>query len=483
MMSNNFNYKDLLPSTDFPLSIDGKLIQTAERAQAINPATGKVLIDHSVANQSLLNEAVAAAKQAFQSWSQVPWSERAKSLVAFADLLEANKEKLMRLLTMEQGKGRAGAEWEIEGSIYWVREIAGQTLPDEYRESAVGGEVKVRHVPLGVVGAITPWNFPVLLAVWKLTPALLTGNTVVLKPSPFTPLCTLWLGELAQKVFPAGVLNIVAGANELGQLMTEHTDIAKISFTGSTATGRRVLASGSNTIKRTTLELGGNDPAIVLPGIKDIKALAEKLFWAAFQNSSQFCLATKRLYVHASIYDEFLAELVKYTQSVKVGNGLDPETQLGPIQNLMQFNKVSNLLADTKKAGLRIVCGGEPATDGSYFIPVTIIDNPPEDARCVVEEAFGPVLPVLKYSNIDDVIARANDTIYGLGGSVWGEDPDQAEKVAVQIQAGMVWINQIHILSPHIPFGGHKQSGVAVENGLEGLSEFTNIQTLMKVPL
>lgn len=482
-MSSHFSYENLLPHTDFSLSIGGKLIQTSERGKAINPATGKVLTEHSVADENLLNDAIAEAKSAFKSWSQVPWSERAKNLVAFADIIELNKEKLMQLLTMEQGKGRSGAEWEIEGSIHWIREIATQTLPDEHPQSAVGGEVTVRHVPLGVVGAITPWNFPVLLAVWKIAPALLTGNTVVLKPSPFTPLCTLWLGELAQSVFPAGVLNIVAGGNELGQLMTEHPDIAKISFTGSTATGRRVLASGSSNIKRTTLELGGNDPAIVLPDIKDIKALAEKLFWAAFQNSSQFCLATKRLYVHESIYDELLDELVKFTSTVKIGNGLDPETQLGPIQNSMQFNKVSNLIEDTKKAGLKIVCGGEPATDGSYFIPITIIDNPPDDARCVVEEAFGPVLPVLKYSDLDEVIERANDTIYGLGGSVWGEDAEEAEKVAQQIQAGMVWINQIHILSPHVPFGGHKQSGLAVENGLEGLSEFTNIQTLMKVSL
>lgn len=482
-MAKDFNYKELMPNTTFPLSIGGQLIETSERGKAINPATGKVLVDHSVANEELINNAVAAAKNAFESWSRVAWADRAKSLNAFADLIEANKEKLMQLLTMEQGKGRAGAEWEIGGSIYWIREIATQTLADEHPESAVGGEVTVRHVPLGVVGAITPWNFPVLLAVWKIAPALLTGNTVVLKPSPFTPLCTLWLGELAQQVFPAGVLNIVAGSNELGQLITEHQDIAKISFTGSTATGRRVLASGSHTIKRTTLELGGNDPAIVLPDIKNVKALAEKLFWAAFQNSSQFCLATKRLYVHESIYDELLHELVEFTNTVKVGNGLDPKTQLGPIQNQMQFSKVSNLLEDTKKAGLKIVCGGDPATDGSYFIPITIIDNPPEDSRCVVEEAFGPVLPVLKYKDIDEVLKRANDTIYGLGGSVWGEDVEETERVARQIQAGMVWINQIHVLSPHIPFGGHKQSGLAVENGLEGLSEFTNIQTLMKVSL
>ncbi|HKR90371.1 MAG TPA: aldehyde dehydrogenase family protein, partial [Phenylobacterium sp.] len=300
----------------------------------------------------------------------------------------------------------------------------------------------------------------------------------VLKPSEITPLTTLRLAELAAEIFPPGVLNVVSGGNDLGAWLVEHPDVRKISFTGSTATGRRIMASASGNLKRITLELGGNDPAIVLPDV-DIEKTAKELFWAAFQNSAQFCVAAKRLYIHEDIYEPLSKALVDYASTVKVGDGSQQGSDLGPIQNKMQYEKLKDLLADGKAKGHRFLLGGEPTEGEGYFIPVTIIDNPPEDSRVVVEEAFGPVLPLLKFSDIDDVIDRANATEYGLAASVWSKDIDQAQAIAKRIEAGTVWINEVHTFSPHVAFGGHKQSGIGIENALEGLAEYTNSQTIV----
>lgn len=462
----------------YAMTIGGKRVFTDATDLAINPATEKTICHFPVATREHLDAAVSAAQDAFKLWSQRPLRERQALVSRLGDLVEEHQEAFIRLLITEQGKGRAGAEWEIGGSIHWLREIAKQSLPDE----VVSDTVVTRFTPIGVVGGITPWNFPLLLAVWKIAPALVAGNTMVLKPSPYTPLCTLWFGELAQAVLPPGVLNIVSGGNDLGQWMTEHRGIGKIAFTGSTATGRKVMASSAANLKRLTLELGGNDPAIVLPDV-DPKAIAKDLFWASFANSAQFCVACKRLYIHEDIYDAVARELVAYAKTVKVGDGLSDGTDLGPIQNKMQYEKVKNLLDDCKRRNLRYLIGGELPTASGYFIPVTLVDNPPDDSRVVVEEAFGPVLPLLKYKDIDEVVARANDTEYGLAASVWGRDLAQAEKVASRLEAGTVWINQVHVFSPDIAFGGHKQSGVGIENSLHGLSEYCNTQTLMRKPL
>ena len=472
----------LLPNTEFPLSIAGRLVQTAQRGEVINPATGEVLVDFPMAGSKELSEAVDSARRAFASWKDVAWQIRQAKLIELAELIEEHQEQFIRLLTLEQGKARAGAEWEIGGSIHWLREVARQTLPETVINQGEQGQAISRHVPLGVVGAITPWNFPLLLAVWKIAPALLTGNTVVVKPSPYTPLCTLWFGELAQRVLPPGVLNVVAGGNELGQWLTEHPDVSKIAFTGSTATGSRVMQSAAGNLKRVTLELGGNDPAIVLPDV-DPKTVAEKLFWASFQNSAQFCVATKRLFIHESIYDEVAEALCEYAASVKIGDGLEAGTQLGPLQNKMQYDKVCDLIEESRRAGLKFLAGGTVERGKGYFIPITLIDNPPDNARCVAEEAFGPVLPLLRYHDVEEVIERANNTEYGLAASVWGRDLVQAEAIAQRLEAGTVWINQIHQFSPHIAFGGHKQSGLGIENALEGLGEYTNMQTIMGRPL
>ncbi|MFS8038996.1 aldehyde dehydrogenase family protein [Xanthobacter sp. AM11] len=462
---------------DYSMTIDGAAVVTETRSGVINPATETVIATVPDAGPELLDAAVAAAQGAFPTWSSRPWGERAALVARIGDVIEAHAEDFKRLLTLEQGKARAGAEWEIGGSIVWCREIATQVLPT-HREEAEARTVETRRVPHGVVGGITPWNFPLLLAVWKIAPALLAGNTMVLKPSPFTPLCTLKLGELLRDVLPPGVLNIVSGGNDLGAAMTAHPGIGKISFTGSTATGRRIMQAASGNLKRLTLELGGNDPAIVLPDV-DVKTTAEKLFWAAFQNSAQFCVAAKRLYIHDDIYDDLSAALVDYAAGIRIGDGLEQGTDLGPIQNAMQFAKLKDLIADARETGLTFLCGGDIPDGRGYFVPVTLIDNPPETSRVVTEEAFGPVLPLLRFREVEDVIARANATEYGLAASVWTADIARGEEIAARLEAGTVWINEIHTFSPHVAFGGRKQSGLGVENAIEGLAEYTSIQTIV----
>jgi acyl-CoA reductase-like NAD-dependent aldehyde dehydrogenase len=463
---------------DYRMTIGGKLVASERSFAAYNPATEDVIAQVPEASHTQLDVAVAAAKRAFPGWSARPLAERQAAVSRIGDLIEAHAEDFMRLLTLEQGKARAGAEWEIGGSVAWCREIAKQSLQVHRVEEAGGRTIETRRTPLGVVGGITPWNFPVLLAVWKIAPALVTGNTVVLKPSPNTPLCTLKLGELLLDALPPGVLNIVSGGNALGEWLTTHPDVRKVSFTGSTATGRKIMAAASGNLKRVTLELGGNDPAIVMPDV-DVEKIAEKLFWAAFQNSAQFCVAAKRLYIHADIYDALAEALVRYARTVTVGDGSLQGVDLGPIQNRMQFDKLKDLFADARRTGLRFLLGGEIGHQKGFFVPVTIIDNPPEDSRVVTEEAFGPILPLLKFNDVDDVVARANNTEYGLAASVWSADVQTARRIAERIEAGTVWINEVHTFSPHVAFGGHKQSGIGIENALEGLAEYTNSQTLI----
>lgn len=463
--------------SDYRMLIDGRLVTSEDTFEVYNPATEEVIANAPEAGRSHLDEAVAAARRAFPAWRDTPVAERQRVVSAIGDMIEKHSEDLMRLLTREQGKARAGAEWEIGGSSAWCHGVAKQTLDAQILEEDGGRRVEMRRVPLGVVGAITPWNFPVLLAIWKIAPALLSGNTLVLKPSPYTPLGTLKLGELLKDIVPAGVLNIISGGNNLGAWMTAHEGIDKISFTGSTATGRKVMESAANNVKRVTLELGGNDPAIVLPDV-DPKAIAPELFWAAFQNSSQFCAATKRLYIHDEIYDVVRDEMVAYARTVKLGDGSHQGTQLGPIQNRMQYEKLKDILADTRELGVNIPIGGTPSEGPGFFIPVTIVDNPPDDSRIVREEPFGPVLPLMRFTDIDEVISRANDTEYGLAASVWSADLEKAKQIAARIEAGTVWINEVHIFGPHIAFGGHKQSGLGVEHSLDGLAEYTNLQTI-----
>lgn len=470
---------------DYTMTINGQAATSPEAFDVFNPATRAVIASVPDASKAQLDEAVAAARKAFPAWSVTPMAQRQKALVALADAIDQNAEEFMRLLTREQGKPRAGAEWEIGGSAIWLREIAKQSLEDEVIEDTPQRRVVTRFTPLGVVGAIAPWNFPLLLSVWKIAPALLSGNCIIVKPSPFTPLCTLKFGELCRKLLPPGVLSVVSGGDSLGKWMTAHPGIDKIAFTGHTETGKHVMRSAADNLKRITLELGGNDPAIVLADV-DPKAVAPQLFWAAFQNNAQFCNSTKRLYVHEKVYDQVLAELVAYTAKVKVGNGAEADTQLGPIQNEPQYKKVLEYFDDCASNGYRFAVGGRVDRDAKgWFVPVTLVDNPPEYSRIVAEEPFGPILPVLKWKDEDDVVRRANDTRYGLGASVWGRDLTAVQRIGSRLHAGTVWLNEIHQYSPHQAFGGHKESGIGCENSLHGVMEYTNWQsiTLNKVSI
>ena len=466
-------------NTDFVMSINGESVTTEHTLPVYNPATRSVFAQVPDASKAQLDATVAAAREAFAGWSQTPVDERQAALERFADLLEEHAEEFRALLTAEQGKPAAGTEWEVYGSVTWLRAIATQRLPDEKVEETDERRVVTRYTPVGVVGAIVPWNFPILLAIWKIAPAVMAGCTVVLKPSPYTPLCDLKMIELAQQAFPPGVLNAVSGGDDLGKWITSHPDINKVAFTGSTETGRHVMRSAADTIKRVTLELGGNDPAIVLPDV-DARAVAPELFWAAFQNNAQFCNATKRLYIHEDVYDEVRDALVEFIASnIKVGDGTEADTDLGPIQNSMQYGKVQDYFADCHSNGYQFAIGGDIDENAAgWFVPVTLIDNPPEDSRIVREEPFGPILPLLKWSDEADVVARANDTIYGLGASVWGKDLEAVERIGSQLEAGTVWLNEVHQYSPFQAFGGHKQSGLGCENSLHGLMEYTNWQTI-----
>ncbi|WP_249673399.1 aldehyde dehydrogenase family protein [Pseudomonas abieticivorans] len=462
------------------LSIDGKLVQTSDTFPVINPATGQVFAHAPAASAEQLDSAVAAAKKAFKSWAALGYDRREIYLNAYADALQQHRDELAQLLTLEQGKPlKTMAEPEVDMSISWIRQIAARRIPVEIVEDNDSHRVELHHTPLGVIGAITPWNFPVLLALWKVAPALIAGNTMVIKPSPFTPLSTLRFGQIAQSVLPPGVLSIVSGGNELGPQMTAHPDIAKISFTGSTETGKHVIRSAAATVKRLTLEMGGNDAAIVMPDA-DWQAIIAQLFWGAIGNSGQWCVGIKRLYVHRSFHPAFAAAFVDYAKQQKMGNGLDHEVMVGPVQNKMQFDKVKTFLDDIKRNGYTVALGGEVDDNRSgYFIPVTVVDNPPESAMIVQQEQFGPIVPILVYDDIEDVIERANVSPFGLGGSVWGRDTQAAVAVANRLETGMVWVNEIHTQGIDVPFGGHKQSGLGTEHGHEGRLLFTNPKTVL----
>lgn len=465
-------------SQKFKLLSNGRLIETPSTLAVVNPATEEIIATVPDCTRELLDATVAAAQAAFVGWRDTPWQERRDCVEALAQRIKDHADELALLLTREQGRPLAMAKAEVLSCVHWCRTFAKMELPTSERADKAGLLWVTRRVPLGVVAAIAPWNFPLSLAVWKLAPALIAGNTVIVKPSPFTPLTTLRLGELAADLFPAGVLNVLCGGDQLGPWLTSHPGINKVSFTGSTATGRRVMAAAAPTLKHLTLELGGNDAAIVMPDV-DVGKVAKRLFMGAFFNSGQVCIAAKRIYVHEAIYDAFAEAFVAAAKSARIGSGTDEGVVLGPVQNRLQYERVKELITATRAAGHRFLTGGEIPPGPGYFIPPAVVDNPPDDSRVVVEEPFGPIVPLLRFSGVDEVVRRANQSDFGLGASVWSGDVAQAKAIATRLEVGMVWINQIHLLDPLSPFAGRKQSGIGVENGVEGLSEFTAIQTLV----
>jgi acyl-CoA reductase-like NAD-dependent aldehyde dehydrogenase len=426
-----------------------------------------------------LDDAVAAAAAAFKGWSAASNEDRQKACHAIGDKLAEHAEELAALITQEQGKplNGLGSRFELGGAQAWTHYTADLELPVEVAQDNNEGRIELHRKPVGVVGSITPWNWPLLIAVWHIIPALRAGNTVVIKPSPLTPLSTIRMVELMNEVLPAGVVNVVTGPDAIGAAMSAHPDIQKMIFTGSIATGKKVMASASETLKRLTLELGGNDAGIVLPDANP-KQIAEGLFWGAFINGGQTCGALKRLYVHDSIYDAVCEELVAVAKNMPMGNGLDENNVLGPIQNEMQFNKVVELVEDAKANGGRVLLGGEKAEGAGYFYPITFIADVEDGSRIVDEEQFGPVLPIIRYTDVDQIIAKANDNPHGLGGSVWSSDPDRAKQLAMQLECGTAWVNKHGAIQPNVPFGGVKSSGVGVEFGEDGLKEYTTIQAV-----
>ena len=429
-----------------------------------------------------VDQAVAAARAAFPAWSALSHNDRKAQLHQLADALEANMPELMQLVTQETGKpmrgfGDIGSGMEVGGAIAWLRVTAETELPVEVVQDDDEVRVEVHRKPIGVVGSITPWNWPLMIAIWHYAPALLAGNTVVGKPSEFTPATTLRFAEIANEILPPGVLNVVVGAGDVGAAIASHPDINKIAFTGSSSTGRSVMQAASGNLKRLTLELGGNDAGIVLPDV-DPKEVAQKLFTVCFHNNGQTCQALKRLYVHADIYDEVCNEMGAIANSVKVGNGLEEDTDLGPLQNKKQLDIVCELAADARSAGAQFLTGGEAAAGPGYFFPPTVVTNITDGTRLVDEEQFGPIVPVIKYSDVDDAITRANNNPAGLGGSVWSRDVERATELAARLESGSVWVNAHADIQPNAPMGGMKQSGIGCEFGYWGLAENTDIQTV-----
>jgi acyl-CoA reductase-like NAD-dependent aldehyde dehydrogenase len=461
--------------------IDGKKVSADESFPVINPATEEVIAQCPRATAEHVDQAVAAARRAFPSWSATPDAERSRIVHAIADALEAHSEELTRLLTLEQGKPAVGfagmgAAFEIGGTLAWAHATADLELPVEVIQDNDEARIEVHRKPLGVIGSITPWNFPLMIAIWHTMPALRSGNTVVIKPSEFTPLTTLRAAEIINGIVPPGVFNIVTGDGSLGAILSSHPDINKIVFTGSTPTGKKIMQSASGNLKRITLELGGNDAAIVLPDT-DVAAAAPKIFATALFNNGQTCAALKRLYVHEDIYEEMCEALATIARSVKTGDG-STEVDFGPIQNKTQFDKVCTIAREAKASGARFLTGGEPVAGPGYFFPVTIVADIADDTRLVAEEPFGPILPILKYTDVEDALRRANDSNNGLGGSVWSGDVQRASELAGRLECGTAWVNAHAMIQPNMPFGGVKESGMGVEFGRYGLEEYTNIQSL-----
>lgn len=460
----------------FKLLINGKLVDGPDTLDVVNPATGAIFATCARAGTAEVEAAVAAAKAAFPAWSALPWGVRGKALNALADAIETRLEEFATLLTNEQGKPLAQSRGEIGSSAAAFRYFAAQELLDETLVDEDGSLIIEVHEPLGVVAAITPWNFPMILLSIKLAAGLASGNTMVAKPAPTTPLTTLLLGQVAADILPDGVLNIIADDNDMGGLLSGHPDVAKVTFTGSTATGRKVMASAASSLKRLTLELGGNDVAILLDDI-DVADVAPQIFNAATFNAGQVCMAAKRIYAPRAHYDALCNELVRIAGETVVSDGLDDAAQIGPVQNRMQFDKVMDLIEDARTRG-KVIAGGERLNRPGYFIPVTIVRDLPDDARLVREEQFGPVIPVLAYDNLDELLERANDSEYGLAGSIWGKDIDKAVALARKIDTGTVWINKHLDLRFDVPFGGAKQSGIGREQGIDGLKEFTQTKII-----
>ena len=457
--------------------IGGELVAGRRHFAVIDPAMGAPFADCPDATREELDRALAAAEGAFAGAWPHDEALRRRTLGAMSEALAGQADALGRLVSQEQGKPLTHAQNEVRGAARLLRICAEEPIPVEVLRDDGKLRVTVVRKPLGVAAAITPWNYPIATLAGKLGPALLAGNTVVAKPSPFTPLSSLELGTLFRALVPAGVLNVVGGSDEVGAWMTGDPRVRKISFTGSVPTGKKIMRAAAEDLKRVTLELGGNDPAVVLPDV-DPAAVAERLFWGAFTNSGQICVAIKRLYVHETVYQPIVAALTELAGRVTMGAGLEAGSELGPINNRPQFERVQELVDDARRQGGKVVAGGAPLPRAGYFYPPTLVTDVGAGVRLVDEEQFGTALPIIAYRDLDDALGQANRTHYGLGGSVWTADVARGLELAQRLECGTAWVNQHINTGALAPFGGMKWSGIGRENGRWGLDEFSDLQVL-----
>lgn len=456
--------------------IDGELVGAPASFDVVAPATGEVIASVPECGEAELDRAVAAARRAQPAWAADENSRRT-ALHRFADLIDEHAEELAEILAVESGHPLAAARGQTLGAVRHVRWTADAEVPTYELPDSSGATTVAEHVPVGVAAAIVPWNAPLVMAAHKLAAATRVGNTVVLKPSPFTPLATLRMAALAADAFPAGVVNVLPGGDALGRAITGHPGIDLISFTGSVETGRAIMAAAAPTLKRLTLELGGNDAALVLDDA-DPDAVAGPLFRSAFILSGQVCQAIKRLYVHRSIHDAVVERLAAIASSAVVGAPFEPGVVMGPLTTAAQLERVAGLVDDARAAGGEIRAGGTRLDRPGYFYAPTIVTGLTDADRLVAEEQFGPALPVLAYDDVEEAVARANGTPYGLSASVWTSDPRRGAEVGRRLVGGSVWVNRHAGVDPGIPFGGMRQSGLGRESGIAGLLGFTELRTV-----
>ncbi|MGG7468938.1 aldehyde dehydrogenase family protein [Chryseobacterium arthrosphaerae] len=444
------------------------------RFLSLNPSNLEVIGEVTNTSREEIDAKIEKAKKAQKLWSARPDAERKEILLKVAEALQQNSKQLAEWITREQGKplNGPGANFEMQACVGWTQVPASLDLPEEIVfEDETRKDVLYRN-PIGVVAAIAPWNWPLMIAIWQIIPSLRMGNAVIIKPSEYTTFCSLEMIKVINSVLPEDILQVVTGRGEVGGYLTSHPAIGKIMFTGSIATGKKVIEASAKNMARLTLECGGNDAGIILPGL-DVSKYIDGIFWGAFLNMGQTCACLKRLYVHENDYEKVVKALAEYSSNIPMGNGADESSVLGPIQNKMQYDKIQDLILDAENMGADFIFKGQKPDLEGYFIPVTLVGNVDNGDRIVDEEQFGPVLPIIKYRTLEEVISKANDSENGLGASVWSDDLDEAQKVAAQLEAGTVWINQHGAINPFVPFGGAKQSGYGVEFGVEGLKAVT----------
>ncbi|KAH8701506.1 aldehyde dehydrogenase-like protein [Talaromyces proteolyticus] len=468
---------DTLSFTSFYNVVNGKFRGSETSHHGVDPATQDPLWNIPTANEQDVNDAVQAANNALQTWKKVPFEERVEILRTWGEACKAYLKQFSELITKENGKPKLYGELEANHSFHEAFNYFLTLKIPEEEYTVNDRNYYVRYTPLGVVVAICAWNFPLGQPIMKILPALMAGNCCIVKPSPFSPYSALKVIELAQNYLPPGVLQVLSGDDRLGPWLTSHPDIHKITFTGSTASGKKVAETAAKTLKRITLELGGNNAAIIFPDV-DVDMVASEVAMGSFWNTGQVCTAVKRIYIHNDIYPQMLAALAKASLKFKMGPGSEDGVLMGPVQNEMQYHKVKSLFQEARTNSYKVTVGGQVKDDTGFFLEATVIDNPPADSKLVTEEQFGPIVPTLPWSKEEEVIDHVNSTTMGLGASVWTRDMRNARRIAQQLEVGSVYINSYEKVSFRVPFGGHKESGIGYECGPSALVPFCNMQVV-----